>query len=145
MKYKTQNLVLRHYDFASVIAQTIFKDVAFVEIDYKKIYDKQIDTLLKIKELEFYRMFISRKEFYLLKKDFLTYCKNVKIIKSFHIHPVVINIIKNGKYIDLLKCNKLNIVHNSKLYFKEFKNIKTLAELIFVLNLGFKNVLKSVI
>ena len=52
--------------------------------------------------------------------------------------------IKNGKYVDLLKCNKLNIKHNSKEYFKQFKTIKTLSELIFVLSEGMINILKAI-
>ena len=147
LQYKTQNLVLRIYDYAAVIAQALFKysnDLTAENINYKISYNKEIETLLWIKELEFYRMFVSRKNFYKMKKDFLTYCKDINLLKKFNIHPVVINIIKNGKYIDLLKCNKLNIRHNSKEYFKQFKTIKTLSELIFVLSEGMRNILKAI-
>lgn len=147
LKYKTQNLVLRLYDYASVLAQAIFKNTANITdntANSKQVYDKQIETLLKVKELEFYRMFIPRKEFYKLKKEFLLYCSNNELLKSFNIHPVVINIIKNGNYIDLLKCNKLNIRHNTIEYFKQFKTMKTLSELIFVLSEGIRNILKAI-
>lgn len=146
LKYKTQNLVLRLYDYASVIAQALFKNTANITdntANSKQVYDKQTETLLKVKELEFYRMFISKKEFYKLKKDFLLYCSNNELLKSFNIHPVVINIIKNGNYIDLLKCNKLNIRHNSIEYFKQFNTIKTFQEFLYIIFIGLKTLSRA--
>jgi len=147
LKYKTQNLVLRLYDYASVIAQALFKNTTEINTEnqhYKQIYDKQVKTLLEVKELEFYRMFIPKKDFYRIKKDFLETCTDVQLLKTFSIHPVVINIIRNGKYKDLLKCNKLNIKHSSKEYLNQLKTVKDIKESLYAISTGLKNILKSI-
>ena len=55
----------------------------------------------RIKNIDFFKLFISRREFYQIKKEIKT--ANKLILRYFDIPPIVINLFKNESYINYIK------------------------------------------
>lgn len=85
--------------------------------------EKQV--FYRIKNIDFFKLFISKREFYNLKKEIKT--TNRLILRHFDIPVEVLNLFKNKNYIDYIMYylnDFINTYHHNKKIFKNSKNEK---------------------
>ncbi len=127
--YKTNNYSLKNFDFASLIAKSKFKPVDQIDLQtLDKVSFETKSFLLSIKELELYKIFISKKTFYKFKHAYKKLQITDDLLKKYQINKAFAQIIENGFYFDLILHNLPIYKQNIKLYTEQLIKAKSPTE-----------------
>ena len=144
LKYEKKGRPVPNFLFANDIASNLFFEATdnIEQNTNKKHIDNKIKTLLLIKELDLYKFFISRKEFYMLKEMSNKFQINIEDFSKIDISCELGNIIKNGYYFDMIFYNFAIYKTNIQNYVKSLLETKNIKEFCIVCNNGLKTLLK---
>lgn len=142
-KYKPSNLSIKNFDFALILTQSKYAPAENIDKPYIcQVSDEINGLLLRLKEIQTYKIFISRAIFYELKQKYGQLNISDENLRQYKINKSFAEIMRNGFYFDLIFYNFQAYKEKIEQYVRVLASAKTPIEFLRYSKYGLKTIFK---